>query len=253
MVSRSSVDVFIFESPSIFIEAPCSNNFPRTPPPSYPHTLFSIPLCRVTARCRVTRVCPFSGAPWSRSRRSRCYRSARETLPTLGFQAIYGLIGRRSVRGAKWYRTCVCILKCARLWLRMCMDIETVCNKISGSRRSLLVAREKEVIVIDIMQRKERGIPLMWFGMVHGLLSLIVMGPIESYARWYNVPSRRVIVSFLRGGEDRIVYGAFVCLANCTPTCGEVGELFFGCAVRWAISWGTCTGWINKNYLNRYH
>lgn len=44
--------------------------------------------------------------------------------------------------------------------------LDTPCtfrNKISGSRRSLLVVREekKEMIVIDIMQRKEREIPLM--------------------------------------------------------------------------------------------
>lgn len=102
--------------------------------------------------------------------RSRCQRTKRlETLPTLCFKAIYTLIERRSDARNKavpshfWVYTtangCTCVL---------------FCNKISGSRRSLLVARvEKEEKrrerkwrwswSISQVQRKEREISLMWF------------------------------------------------------------------------------------------
>lgn len=102
--------------------------------------------------------------------RSRCQRTKRlETLPTLCFKAIYTLIERRSDARNKavpshfWVYTtangCTCVL---------------FCNKISGSRRSLLVARvEKEEKrrerkwrwswSISQVQRKKREISLMWF------------------------------------------------------------------------------------------
>lgn len=55
----------------------------------------------VVPGCRVS---PFSGAPWN-IERSCSYRTKRqETLPTVGFKAIYGLIGRRSEWRAKRYR-----------------------------------------------------------------------------------------------------------------------------------------------------